>query len=225
VKSVLIVAAHPDDAEIAMGMRIRAHVLAGDYVRIHCITPGAPTPGGASIRQDEAKAAGATLGVAEYTFSAVPDNHFTERRVEINTLLFEVFGRRRPDVVYTHYPEDQHLDHSITSQEATTVALREANDLHYFRSPYSRNFEPNRIFAGTPELLAAKAAALDCFTSQEQLDMDVFRTLNIVAHRQYVHHRVVERFPPELRHAELFHSARVIDFAASPAQDACAPSS
>ncbi|MCX5181166.1 hypothetical protein [Streptomyces sp. NBC_00268] len=98
----------------------------------------------------------------------------------------------------------------------TTVALREANNLCYFRSPYSVGFEPTRIFAGTQELLDAKAAALKCFASQRQLDMDVFRKLAEVAYRQHVHHRVVERFPPGLDCAELFRTAREIEFAIPP---------
>ncbi|MER5372636.1 PIG-L family deacetylase [Streptomyces sp. NPDC002553] len=207
---VLIVVAHPDDAEIAMGMRMRDHALTGDHVRVHCLSPGAPTPEGAERRRSECQAASALLGVAQYTFSRIPDNEFVERRVEINRELFRVFADRRPDVVYTHFPDDQHLDHRITADEVTTVALREANDLYYFRSPYSHGFEPNLYFVGTPELQAAKQAALACFASQQQLDMTVFSGLTELAYRQHVHHRVVERFPDGAHGAEMFRTARQI---------------
>jgi len=125
-----------------------------------------------------------------------------------------VFREARPDVVHTHFPDDQHLDHSIAAQEVTTVALREANDLVYFRSPCSVNFEPTNVFVGTQELLDAKEAALKCFASQRQLDMEVFRKLAEVGYRQPVHHRVVERFPPGLTYTGLFRTARQIEFAA-----------
>lgn len=210
---VLVVVAHPDDAEIAMGMRIRAYAEDGACVSVHCLTPGAPGPNGTSERIEECRAAGAILGIDQYTFSAIPDNQFVERRVEINTSLFRVFAEQRPDIVYTHFPDDQHLDHRITAQEVTTVALREANDLCYFRSPYSIGFEPSTVFVGTQDLLEAKAAALKCFTSQAQLDMDTFVQLATVAYRQHVHHRVVERFPPGLECAELFRTAREIQLA------------
>ncbi|MFE3074283.1 hypothetical protein [Streptomyces sp. NPDC059247] len=95
----------------------------------------------------------------------------------------------------------------------TTVALREADNLSYFRSPYSRSFEPTEIFVGTPALMEAKTEALGCFASQQQLDMDIFMTLAAVTHRQHVHHRVVERFPPGHTSAELFRTARTIRFA------------
>ncbi|MFD9562209.1 PIG-L deacetylase family protein [Streptomyces sp. NPDC059994] len=211
--SVLVVVAHPDDAELAMGMRIRDYALTGARVHVHCLTTGAPGPNGTAPRADECRAAGAVLGVDRYTFAAIPDNHFVERRVEINTGLFRLFTQEHPDIVYTHFPDDQHLDHRITACEVTTVALRESNNLTYFRSPYSHGFEPTEVFVATPALLEAKAKALTCFASQKQLDMDLFTALATVAHRQHVHHRVVERFPEGYHCAEQFRTARRIEFA------------
>lgn len=211
--TVLVVGAHPDDPEIAMAMRMRWYVLNGARVRVHCLTTGAPGPNGTAPRRRSAWPPATILGVAEYTFSDIPDTRFVEHRGEINAELFRVFREARPDIVYTHFPDDQHLDHSITAQEVTTVALREANNLCYFRSPYSIGFEPTRVFVGTQELLDTKAAALKRFASQQQLDMDVFRKLAEVAYRQHVHHRVAERFPPGLEYAELFRTAREIGFA------------
>ncbi|MFI1185862.1 PIG-L deacetylase family protein [Streptomyces californicus] len=216
VRSVLIVVAHPDDAELSMGMRIRDHVLAGDRVRVHCLSAG-PTDGDdGAARRDECLAAAKILGISGYTFSPIPDTRFTDHRGAINAALFDAFATERPDVVYTHYPDDQHLDHAVTGEEATSVAMREAADLIHFRSPYSRTFEPNLYFVGTPELLASKQAALACFTSQRQLDMTVFIGLTELAYRQHVHHRVVERFPSTARGAEMFRTFRQIVHASSP---------
>ncbi|MFD4370070.1 PIG-L deacetylase family protein [Streptomyces sp. NPDC058486] len=211
--TVLIVVAHPDDAEIAMGMRIHEYARQGARVHVHCLTTGAPGPDGTPERRDECLAAGAILGVENYSFSNILDTRFVENRGEINSDLFKLFDETRPDVVYTHFPDDQHLDHRVTAQEVTTVALRAANNLTYFRSPYSIGFEPTKIFVGTEELLNVKAKALKCFASQHQLDMDVFRKLAEVVYRQHVHHRVVDRFPPGMNSAELFRTAREIEFA------------
>ncbi|MEU3975186.1 PIG-L deacetylase family protein [Streptomyces bacillaris] len=216
VLSVLVVVAHPDDAELSMGMRIRDHVLAGDRVRVHCLTAGHSGPHATTTRRDECLAAAKILGVSDYAFSPIPDTRFTDHRGAINAALFDAFATERPDVVYTHHPDDQHLDHAVTGEEATTVALREAADLIHFRSPYSRNFEPNLYFVGTPDLLAAKQAALACFTSQRQLDMTVFSGLTELAYRQHVHHRVIERFPATARGAEMFRTVRQIVHASHP---------
>lgn len=209
--TVLIVVAHPDDAEIAMGMRIAEHVRSGDRVRVHCLTTGRP---GDTVRQDECLRAGAVLGV-EYSFSTIPDTRFTDHRGAINAALFTLFAEVRPDLVYTHYPDDQHLDHQITGSETTAVALRESQDLTYICSPYSQRFEPNLVFMGSSELLNAKMNALSCFRSQSQIDMDLYRQLAMIMHRRHVHHRVVERFPDATGAAELFVVARRIEFAAN----------
>ncbi|MFB7597627.1 PIG-L deacetylase family protein [Streptomyces sp. NPDC056160] len=220
VRSVLIVVAHPDDAELAMGMRIRDHVLAGDRVRVHCLSTGHAEKDDGTTRRGECLTAAKILGISRYTFSQIPDTRFTDHRGAINEALFNAFATERPDIVYTHHPDDQHLDHTVTGEEATTVAMRETADLIHFRSPYSRNFEPNLYFVGTPDLLAAKRAALTCFTSQQQLDMEVFGGLTALAYRQHVHHRVVERFPEGAQGAEMFRTARQIVHAFRPADTA-----
>lgn len=209
-RSVLAVVAHPDDAELAMGMRLLEHALAGDRVRVHCLSAGRPGADDSKVRRAECLAAAKILRIGGYSFSEIPDTRFTDHRGAINAALFDTFAVERPDIVYTHYPDDQHLDHAVTGEEATAVAMREAADLVYFRAPYSRNFEPNMFFTGTPEHLAAKREALACFSSQQQLDMDVFTGLNALAYRQHVHHRVVERFPEGAHGAEMFRTARQI---------------
>ncbi|MER6520205.1 PIG-L family deacetylase [Streptomyces sp. NPDC001553] len=209
-RSVLVVVAHPDDAELAMGMRIRDHVLAGDRVRVHCLSAGSVERDNGAARRDECLTAAKILGIGGYTFSSIPDTRFTDHRGAINAALFDTFATDRPDIVYTHYPDDQHLDHAVTGEEAGTVAMREAADLIYFRSAYSRHFEPNLYFVGTPDLMATKEEALACFVSQQQLDMAAFQGLTVLAYRQHVHHRVVERFPDGAHGAEMFRTARQI---------------
>ncbi|MGW4955439.1 PIG-L deacetylase family protein [Streptomyces parvulus] len=214
--SVLVVVAHPDDAEIAMGMRIHGYALNGATVRVHCLTTGTPAPDGTPVRRQECLKAGELLGVDQYTFSSIPDTRFVEHRSRINADLVDVVREARPDVVYTHYPADQHHDHKVTAREVTNVAQREAQDLRYFRSPYSTGFEPNEFFFGTAELLEAKVRALKCFASQTQLDMDVFRQLTEVAYRQHLHHNVISRLPAEATCAEMFSIARQIHVAVPP---------
>ncbi|MGQ0775679.1 MAG: hypothetical protein ACT4NY_14880 [Pseudonocardiales bacterium] len=66
---------------------------------------------------------------------------------------------------------------------------------------------------GTSDLLKAKKAALECFTSQQQLDMTAFTKLAQLAHHQHLHHRVLERLPPHAVTAELFTIARRAEIA------------
>ena len=223
-RRVLVIVAHPDDAEISMGMRIRWLVLQGADVRIHCLSTGEGRPHSetgnrpaSSSRTEESAAAGRVLGVTRYTFSQIPDSRFTAARSDINAQLFEVIRSDRPDDVYTHYPRDQHLDHVVAGEEVSAVAFREASDIYYFRSPYSVSFVPNLFFLGTPELAAAKMAALRCFKSQSQLNMDVFLRLAAVTHHQYIHHRVLERINRDTQSltCETFQVSRLIEDAAA----------
>ena len=56
-----------------------------------------------------------------------PTTRFTDHHGAINAALFgETFAVERPDIVYTHFPNDQHLDHAVTGDEVTTVAMRES---------------------------------------------------------------------------------------------------
>jgi LmbE family N-acetylglucosaminyl deacetylase len=213
VTTILIVVAHPDDAEIGMGMRMLAHARDGARVHVHCLSTGDDDSNDAPVRQNECLAAGKLLGVAGYTFSAIPDTRFTDHRGAINADLISLFSDIRPDIVYTHYPADQHLDHATTGTEATAVALRGAANLRYLKSPYTIGFEPTLFFMGNPDLLRAKVKALACFASQRQLDMDLYRRLAEVTYRQHLHHRVVEQFRPEADCAELFVIARQVEFA------------
>ncbi|MGW3472849.1 PIG-L family deacetylase [Saccharopolyspora sp. NPDC000995] len=43
---LLVVVAHPDDAEIGMAMRMRWYALNDARVRVHCLTTGTPTGDG-----------------------------------------------------------------------------------------------------------------------------------------------------------------------------------
>ncbi|TDD61943.1 PIG-L family deacetylase [Actinomadura darangshiensis] len=208
--TILIVVSHPDDAEIAMGMRMLAHARSGARVHVHCLTTGHPS--NAPDRLNERRAAGKLLGVSNYTFSAIPDTRSTDHRGAINAALINLFSDTRPDIIFTHYPADQHLDHATTGTEATAVTLRGVANLRYFRSPYSIGFEPTLFFMGNADLLRIKAKALDCFSSQQQLDMNLYQRLAEVTYRQHLHHRVVEQFPPEADCAELFLIARQIEF-------------
>ncbi|WP_434444272.1 PIG-L deacetylase family protein [Lentzea sp. E54] len=206
--AVLVVAAHPDDAELAMAMRIHAHVRSGDAVRVHCLTIGTPDPDGSEPRREEALRAGAVLGVGEYTFSPVPDTRFVEHRALVRDEVTAVIEDARPDLVYTHFPHDQHLDHRVAGEETTAVALGHVRALTHFRAPYSTGFDPTSFFLATEELMAVKVKALACFGSQAQLDMRVFHDLAAVSHHQHVHRRVLDAVDPRLRYAESFRIVR-----------------
>jgi len=117
---LLVIGAHPDDADYHAGGTAALCSAAGHVVKLVSVTcgdAGHQTQRGAELanrRRAEAAAAGAVIG-AEYQVLAHPDGALLptlENRHEIIRLIRSF----RPDVVFTHRPNDYHPDHRYTSQ-------------------------------------------------------------------------------------------------------------
>jgi bacillithiol biosynthesis deacetylase BshB1 len=111
----LVVAAHPDDAELGMGGAIALLLSQGCRVGILDLTDGEPTPhGDPQTRRQETLAASAALGVTWRENLGLP-NRRLEPTLEARGRLAEVFRRVRPRVLLAHYWEDSHPDHVAAS--------------------------------------------------------------------------------------------------------------
>jgi LmbE family N-acetylglucosaminyl deacetylase len=117
---LLIVGAHPDDADYAAGGTAALYRAGGHTVKMVSLTNGdaghhaMPGPDLARRRRAEAAAAGAVIGATYETL----DNHdgqllpTLENRLQVIRLIRSF----RPDLVLTHRPNDYHPDHRYTSQ-------------------------------------------------------------------------------------------------------------
>jgi LmbE family N-acetylglucosaminyl deacetylase len=116
---VLIIGAHPDDAEESCGTAAK-WVAAGNKVKLIAVTngdAGHQTLGGgelARIRAQEAKNSGAVIGV-EYQCL---DNHDGELMptFENRRKIIRLIREFQADVVITHRTNDYHPDHRNTGQ-------------------------------------------------------------------------------------------------------------
>jgi len=117
---LLVIGAHPDDADIYAGGLATKYRQLGHTVKFISVTNGAAGHhemcGQQLIdrRRAEAKAAGDVIG-AEYQVWDNPDGELTPTlkvRMQIIRLIRE-FG---PDLLLTHRPNDYHPDHRYTSQ-------------------------------------------------------------------------------------------------------------
>lgn len=112
---ILILGAHPDDAEFHAGGLAAAYRQAGHVVKMVSLTNGdaghhvTHGPTLASRRRQEAGAAGAIIG-AEY---AVWDHHdgLLQPTLELRFAVIRELRQFRPDLVLTHRPDDYHPDH------------------------------------------------------------------------------------------------------------------
>ncbi len=117
---LLIIGAHPDDADYAAGGLAALYRAADHVVHMVSLTNGdaghhqLPGPELARRRKAEAAAAGNVIG----STYEVLDNHDGELlpTLENRRLVIRLIRSFRPDLVLTHRPNDYHPDHRYTSQ-------------------------------------------------------------------------------------------------------------
>src|SRR5579862_6526084 len=111
----LIVAPHPDDAELAAGGAILLLKAQGARVGVLDLTDGEPTPRGSpEIRRRETEAATAILGLDWRGNLGLP-NRSLVADLESRKLVAGKIRQLRPRVLITHYWEDAHPDHVAAS--------------------------------------------------------------------------------------------------------------
>jgi N-acetylglucosamine malate deacetylase 1 len=117
---LLILGAHPDDAEYHAGGLATVYRQAGHSVRVVSMTNGQaghferPPEQLAAMRQAEAAAAGRVIG-AQYVTWDIPDGELTADLATRQRVIREI-RRFAPDLVLTHRPYDYHPDHRAAGQ-------------------------------------------------------------------------------------------------------------
>jgi bacillithiol biosynthesis deacetylase BshB1 len=115
---MLVVAAHPDDAEISVGGTILRMTDGGRRVGIVDITRGEMgTRGTRSDRDAEAERASALLGISFRTNLEQPDGR-VQATLEAREALARVIRETRPETLVAHTTEDRHPDHAATGKLA-----------------------------------------------------------------------------------------------------------
>jgi LmbE family N-acetylglucosaminyl deacetylase len=142
---LLIIGAHPDDADYHAGGLAALYRAAGHVVKMVSLTDGGAghqTLHGKELinrRKAEAAAAGAVIG-ATYDVFDNPDGALLPS-LEIRAQVIRLLRNFRPDLVLTHRPNDYHPDHRYTSmlvQDAAymvTVPAVAADTPHLPRDP------------------------------------------------------------------------------------------
>jgi len=113
---ILVIAPHPDDAELGMGGAIVKFIAEGRRVGVLDLTNGEPTPHGSpEIRARETAAASKLLGLEWRENLSLP-NRSLEPTLEARARLAAVFRRERPRWLFAPYWVDAHPDHAAATE-------------------------------------------------------------------------------------------------------------
>jgi N-acetylglucosamine malate deacetylase 1 len=115
---ILVLAAHPDDAELGCGGTIAKHIALGQQVGIVDFTQGElGTRGTSETRKQEAADSAKVLGVATRENLGLADGFFENVR-EQQLAVIKAIRKYRPDIVLANAIHDRHSDHGRAARLA-----------------------------------------------------------------------------------------------------------
>jgi N-acetylglucosamine malate deacetylase 1 len=176
---VLVIAPHPDDAELGMGgaiLRLRAE---GKRVGVLDLTSGEPTPHGSpEIRAAETAAATKLLGLDWRGNLGLP-NRSLQSTLEARHALAGMFRQLRPRLLFAPYWVDSHPDHvaatelveaarfwsKLTKSDLPGEPHHPARILYYF-CVHLRLVEKPAFVLDISDVWQQKLAAIRCYRSQ-----------------------------------------------------------
>ncbi|MGR3809224.1 bacillithiol biosynthesis deacetylase BshB1 [Jiulongibacter sp. NS-SX5] len=120
---ILVLAVHPDDAELGCGGTIAKHIAMGYKVGIVDFTRGElGTRGSAEIRDEEAAASAKVLGLSSRENLRFRDGFFRNDE-EHQMELIKMIRKYKPETVFANAIEDRHPDHGRASALATDACF------------------------------------------------------------------------------------------------------
>jgi len=186
---ILVIAAHPDDAEFGAAGTIALRVREGRQVVFVVCTSGEKGTSDRTmnpellgrIREREQESAARLLGVREVVFLRLPDQGL-EDTSEFRKMIVRAIRTYRPGTVVTSDPYHRyiwHRDHRITGQVTLDAVFPYARDHLAYPDLLDEGLEPHKVkemlFFGSEDInfrsdigttLDLKVAALRCHESQ-----------------------------------------------------------
>lgn len=113
---LLVVAPHPDDAEIGVGGTLLKSRAQGLRVGVVDLTTGEPTPHGSLETRARETAAATRVLQLDWRENLGLPNRSLEPTLEARRALAGVFRLTRPKIIFAPYWEDAHPDHIAATQ-------------------------------------------------------------------------------------------------------------
>jgi len=175
----LVIAPHPDDAELGVGGTILTLLEQGARVGVLDLTDGEPTPHGSTeIRRRETDAATAVLGIT-WRSNLGLTNRRLEADLESRTRLATALRQLRPRVLFAPYWEDAHPDHvaanalvdaarfwaKLTKTDMPGEPFYPERIIYYFSIHLRLHAQPSFVIDVSPHH-ETKMKAVACYHSQ-----------------------------------------------------------
>lgn len=185
-KTILIVAAHPDDEILGCAGTVARFVKEG--AKAYTLILGEGKTARDEMRdtskwkkeiellQKEVTKANKLIGVNEVYLHDFPDNRFDSVALLDVVKVVEKYKQKlKPDIIFTHYEHDCNVDHNVTYKAVMTATrpMKEecVQEIYSFevlsstewRFPLS--FSPN-VFFDVTKTLSAKIKAMEAYTSE-----------------------------------------------------------
>lgn len=199
---VLVVVAHPDDAEFASGGTIAMFADAGARVHVCVATNGASGTSDpshtrvslAAVRREEQEKASSVLGAAEVIWLGYEDGYLTPS-MELRRDITRQIRRVRPQLLITSDPTRwyafdryiNHPDHRAVGEAALGAVIPSSDSRLVFPELLEEGFEPHKVDAvwmanavesdhilDVGATMERKIAALLCHASQVGPDVEGF---------------------------------------------------
>jgi N-acetylglucosamine malate deacetylase 1 len=186
---VLVIAAHPDDAELAIGGTIAKLVKSGHICKLLiAVTPSEQSSGVSTkefkmVRQNECEKAAEILGTEFETLNLDPYQMWFKRDLvkTIDTNINEF----APQIVFTHWNHDSHQDHVAIANATFAACRRNSISLIMYEqliaggiTPYS--FQPN-IFLDITDVIQIKLKSVGIYALQQKKDRQWLKAVEGVA--------------------------------------------
>ncbi len=176
---LLVVAVHPDDAELGAGGTIIKFARAGKRVGVLDLTTGEPTPHGSDEKRiAETAAASKVMGLTWRKNLGLP-NRRLEATIDARFAVASVLRQMRPNVILSPYWDDVHPDHVAASRlidDARFWSKLSRTDmpgepfyppkLYNYYSIHLRIIERPSFVIDVSETLEDKLRATACYESQ-----------------------------------------------------------
>jgi LmbE family N-acetylglucosaminyl deacetylase len=131
-KTILVVAAHPDDEVLGCGGTISRLASEGNNVFTLILGEGVTSrdmsrdsekrKNDLDLLKDEVFGANRCLGVKDTVLVDFPDNRFDSvPLLDIVKRIEEIKNKIQPDTIFTHFQYDMNIDHQITYQAVLTA--------------------------------------------------------------------------------------------------------